>query len=361
MQSPINLNALIAGIKKNCNISDANYWGFYSLCGLLLRLRELYRSEKGMRPWERINQEEISEWISAREALWQELEKKKISDIIIGKEVYGPFEIERINAVLGKENLLYGAGYGIYMKPTFFLADLISKQTIENHDVYIAGHEYVRDLAVYPATLQDGSIFARVDTTRQLLWEKFEELGMKASKVSLAFAFSRYGIVPGEKPSEDMYEQMFHVAFSEVETYIYHEIGESYEERKLGSEWKDMVIDFAGTKIEVFARGVKDLLSDTSEKGMIRYIIETKKEGSFGFYLVFLSGYRRLLFNEIIKAFEGFVESGNWRLVEDARKSGYQKASIFAEKLLTFRREKRDPAWISEYIDKEMLAPKIKT
>jgi hypothetical protein len=358
MQSSINLNSVISSVKKNCNISDAKYWGFYSLCGLLLRLRELYRSEKGLRPWERIIQEEISDWISEREALWQELEGKNFSDIIIGEEGYTPFEVEKINAILERKSLLYGAGYGIYMKPSFFLADLFSKQTIGGHVVYIAGHEYVRDLSVYPATLQDGSIFARVDTTRQLLWEKFEELGMKASKVSLAFAFSKYGITPGDEPSEDMYRQMFHVALSEVETYIYHETGEAYEEKKLGGEWKDLLIDFAGTKIEVFGRGVKDLLSDTSEKGMIRYIIENKKEGSLGFYLVFLSGYRKPLFPEITKAFERFIESGDWGLVEDARRACYKKASICAEKLLTFRREKRDQAWISEYIDKEMLIKK---
>jgi hypothetical protein len=358
MQSSINLNALIAGIKKNCNISDAKYRGFYSLCGLLLRLRELYRSEKGMRPWERIIQEEISDWISEREALWQELEEEKFCDIIIGEESYAPFEIEKINAILESESLLYGAGYGIHMKPSFFLADLLSKQTIEGHVVHIAGHEYVRDLAVYPATLQDGSVFARVDTTRQLLWEKFEELGMKTSKVSLAFAFSKYGITPGDGPPEDLYRKMFNVALLEVETYIYHETGEAYEEKKLGDEWKDLLIDFAGTKVEVFARGVKDLLSDTSEKGMIRYIIENKKEGSLGFYIVFLGGYRKPLFPEITNAFEGFVESGNWGLVEDAMRVGYKKASVCAEKLLTFRREKRDSAWISEYIDKEMLIRK---
>lgn len=357
----INREALIASIKKNCNISDATYWGFYSLCGLLLRLRELYRSEKGMKPWERINQEEISDWISTREALWKELEGENLCDIIVGEEVHDPFEIERINIILEKESLLYGAGYGIHMKPSFFLADLLSKQTIEGHAVYIAGHEYVRDLAVYPATLQDESIFARVDTTRQLLWEKFEELRMKASKVSLAFAFSRYGITPGEEPSEDMYKQMFRVAFAEVETYIYHEIGEAYEEKKLSGEWKELLIDFSATKVEVFARGVKDLLSDTSEKGMIRYIIENKKEGSLGFYLVFLSGYRKPLFPEITKAFEGFVESGDWGLIEDARKAGHERASVCAEKLLSFRREKRDQSWFSEYIDKDMLSSKTKT
>ena len=354
----LNLDALISSIKRNCDISDAKYWGFYSLCGLLLRLRDLYRSEKGMRPWERIDQEDISEWISAREALWKELEEKNFGDLVIGEEVYAPFEVERTNAALKKENLLYGAGYGIHMKPSFFLADLLSKKKIDSHHVYIAGHEYVRDLAVYPATLQDGTIFARVDTTRYLLWEKFEELRLKGPKVSLSFAFSRYGIEPDDEPSEDKYREMFHVAFSEVETYIYHELGEASEEEKLGAEWRDLLLDFSGTKVEVFARGVKDLLSDASEKGMLRYIIENKKEGSLGFYLVFLGGYRKPLFPEISKAFEGFVESGDWGLVENARKAGYRKASVCAERLLSFRREKKDQAWISAYIDKELLASK---
>jgi hypothetical protein len=94
---------------------------------------------------------------------------------------------------------------------------------------------------------------------------------------------------------------------------------------------------------------------------MIKYIVESKKEGSLGFYLVFLAGYRKPLFPEIHKAFQGFVESGDWGLIRDAMKAGYKRASICAEKLLLFRKEKRDLAWISEYIDKEMRSLKIKT
>jgi len=45
------IQSLACQIKHNCNISDARYWGMYSLCGLLLRLRELYKVEKGIRPW----------------------------------------------------------------------------------------------------------------------------------------------------------------------------------------------------------------------------------------------------------------------------------------------------------------------
>ena len=98
------------------------------LCGFLLRLRELYKSKKCIRPWDNIQQEEIGEWISDRENLWKELEDKDFGDITVNGNVYGPFEVEKINAELEKKGLVYGAGFGVHMKPSFFLADLISKE-----------------------------------------------------------------------------------------------------------------------------------------------------------------------------------------------------------------------------------------
>jgi hypothetical protein len=352
----VNIDTVISQVKRNCNISDARFWGEYSICGLLLRLRELYRSERGLKLWEGIPHKEISEWMSEREVIWKELQDKDLEDIVIGETAYGPFEVARINTTLEKENLIYGAGYGLRMKPSFFLADLVSKRTVDGYVVYIAGGEYARDLADYPAMTQDGVIFARVDTTRLLLWGRFEELRVRGPKSSLAFAFSRYGITPDEEPSEDVDRKVSLVALSEVETYIHHEMGEAIEGERLGDEWKNLLLDLSGRKAEFFSRGVKDLLSDTSERGMIKYIIENRKEGSLGFYIVFIGGYRKLLFPEIVKAFEKFVESGDWELIEDARKAGYKKAREYAERLLSIRRDNPDRAWVSEYIEREIIS-----
>ncbi|HKZ57120.1 MAG TPA: hypothetical protein VJ024_05425 [Thermodesulfovibrionales bacterium] len=348
----VNLKNLISHVKRNCNISDAKYWGFYSMCGLLLRLRDLYRFERVMRPWEKFQQEEISDWLSEREDLWKELEDEDFENIMIGDNAYGLFDLEEINAVLEKERLIYGAGYGVYMKPSFFLADLLYKRNMEGHIVYIAGSEYVRDLSYSPAMFQNGIIFARMDATRHLLWEKFEELKAKRSKSSLAFAFSKYGLTPEDEPSEDTYRRISLVALSEVETYIHHEIGEAFEGEKLGDEWEDLLIDFSSRKAELFVRSVKDLLSDTSEKGMIKHIIEKKKEGSLGFYTVFLGGYQKLLFPEIKDAVEDFVKSGDWGIVEDVRIEGYKRALRCAERLISLKRDKTS---ISEYIEQEIL------
>jgi hypothetical protein len=37
----IDIESFTSQVKRNCNISDAKYRGYYSLCGLLLRLRDL--------------------------------------------------------------------------------------------------------------------------------------------------------------------------------------------------------------------------------------------------------------------------------------------------------------------------------
>ncbi|MFH1025873.1 MAG: hypothetical protein V1764_04265 [Nitrospirota bacterium] len=352
----IDMQNLASRIKRNCNISDAHYWGLYSLCGLLLRLRELYRIEKGINPWEKILQKDIGEWISDRESLWRELEDKEYEPISVNGNVYSPFEVERINAELEKEGLVYGAGFGVHMKPSFFIADILSKENVDGYDVYIAGNEYARDLSDHPAMLQDRAIFARVAPTRLLLWARFEEMRWRGLQGALAFAFSKYGITPEEEPSEHIDRKIVEIARSEVETYIYHELGEAFEGKKIGDEWKTFLMHLSYGRAELFSRAVKDILSDTSENGMLRYIIKNQKEGSLGFYIVFLSGLRKVIFPEILDAFKLFVETGDWECIDNARKAGHIKAGEYTERLLTLYRSKTDNASISETIEKGILS-----
>ena len=43
---------LLKTIKHNCDISDARDNGIYSICTLVLKLRNLYKWEHGLEPWE---------------------------------------------------------------------------------------------------------------------------------------------------------------------------------------------------------------------------------------------------------------------------------------------------------------------
>jgi len=64
------LNEITEQVKYNCNVSDANYWGYFSMCNLLLKLRELYFHENSMNHASRPEKNEVAEWISVRENLW---------------------------------------------------------------------------------------------------------------------------------------------------------------------------------------------------------------------------------------------------------------------------------------------------
>jgi hypothetical protein len=351
----IDIESLSSQIKHNCNISDARHWGNYSLCGLLLRLRELYRSEKGIPLWGKMPQEDIGRWIASRENLWREFEEKELIPIAMNGNVFGPFEIEKINAELEEHGIIYGAGLGLYGKPCFFLADLLSKETINGLDVYMAGAEYARDLSDHPAMLQENVIYARVEPIKLLLWTRFEEMRCKG-KNALLFAFTNYGIAPEEALSEGMVRRISLVAHAEAETYIHHEIGEAVEGEKIGAEWKAFLTSLPAGRVELFARAVKDILADTGDNGMLNYIIHNQKTGSLGFYIVFLSGMRKFLFPEIQDAFGLYVGSADWSLIDQARKAGYTKARRYVERLLSFHRKCTGKESVTSVIEREMLS-----
>jgi|WetSurMetagenome_2_1015567.scaffolds.fasta_scaffold24441_2 hypothetical protein len=351
----IDIQKICLQIKTNCNISDAKYWGSYSLCGLLLRLRELYRAEKGLKPWEGLLQKDVGDWITERETLWREIENRDLEGISVNGDVYSPFDVEKINALLNRAGLLYGAGFGLYMKPVFFVTDIISHKKVDGFDVYVAGTEYARDLSDYPAVLQGNVIISRVDLTRLMLWNRFEELRYKKTKCKLSFAFLQYGITQKSGIDEDMYERISRIALAEAETYIHHELGEAYEGRRLGEIWKVFLTSLPHSQAEVFARAVKDVLSDTADKGMLSYIMEKRNAGSLGFYNVFLSGFRKIIFPEMVAAFQKFSETFEWEEIERARLAGYRNAANYADRLLSvYQKHGSQPEVVAKEIEEEI-------
>jgi hypothetical protein len=243
------------------------------------------------------------------------------------------------------------------MKPSFFLADLLSKETMDGFTVYTAGQEYVRDLSTYPALLQDGTIITRIDSTKLLLWQQFEELRCKRSKCALTYAFSKYGLAPADIPSERIDQEIARIARSEAYTYIYHELGEAREGQRIGNEWTELLGEMPRSKTEIFVRSVKDILSDTSDYGLLNYIIMHRKEGSLGFYLVFMSGFRKTLFPEMLEAFRIFMETGDWECIESARQAGYTRGFEIAEEILSlYRMHRKDKDYFLKLIDQKFLS-----
>ena len=67
------LESVVNQVLNNCDISDAANAGLYTVCGLALRLRDLYKWEKGLVPWDERDSSEILEWIEQKENRWDYL------------------------------------------------------------------------------------------------------------------------------------------------------------------------------------------------------------------------------------------------------------------------------------------------
>jgi len=340
---------LIEQVQRNCDISDAKFWGIYTICGFLMRMRELFRFRTGLKPWEPISPKDISPWLEERHNLWQGLEDSDYMPITIDGIQYEAFDSESINNVLNPEGLVYGAGFGIHMKPVFYLAKIISIDIMEGIRVITSGVEFARDLSLHPAMLQSKTILARRYVTETLIWEKFEEF-ISGRKGPLSEAFISYGLRRDIEPMSAEHS-IRAISAEELSIYIFHEIGEAFENERLPL-WPEMLAHAKGRASSIL-RAIKDSIADTSEKGMLKAIIERRKEGSLGFYISFLSGLRGIILKPVREAYSEFLKKKDWLLIEDARRLCHERAISLAENLSDVF--KRDRDGFSEYIERLTL------
>lgn len=314
-------SVLLDDIKYNCDVSDARFWGFFSVCGLLMRYRDLFRSEKGLKPWAVLDQQEILSWIAAKEARWPELEQAKFRDLVIGNRKYHPFDVFEINQALAEQRLIYGAGYGMFMKPTFFLAALREVRELSGLTVYISGTERVRDLFSAPGMAQGTTIFLRLEPLTMLLLYKFSELNIRRIS-SLEDAFARYGFGQRQLIDDGFSKRLEQMAENYLDVLLCHEIAEAREDVP---EWKDLLVLAEGRNVEMYLRAIKDLIADTSDVGPYRRIVETRDRGALSLTIALMEGFRRALFPEIKDAYVEFTEHEKWSAVEQARSVGYHR------------------------------------
>lgn len=342
-------------VKLNCIISDARFWGYYSICGLLMRLRELYRSEKSLMPWDKTPEEGISEWIGATEARWKRLEHENFRPIELGGASYDPFDVDGLNTLLNREGFVYGGGYGRFNKPTFFLATLEEKREVYDYLIYYSGRELCRDLSTSVAMLQGRCIFMRLEALKTLLWDKLHELQGRRFGGLLKEAFSSHGI-EGKESSEELNNKIDALCSEVSELFVLHETGEAFEDEH-SDEWLEILQGNADRAAEFYVRGVKDLLADTSEKGPLRYIIKGRKKSLLNFHVALLDGIRKEIFPEIMNAFQKFSDSGDWSLLEDARRIGYRRAEEL--RALILRLGKRGETGEAVSVIKQSLAGRL--
>jgi hypothetical protein len=351
------LEKLKEQVRYNCEISNAQFWGVYSICGLLMRLRSQYRFEHSLKPWQKIDTAKLMEWVGEKEKLWQSLKGKLLEPLRLGGEVIDPFDVESVERYL-PPNMCYGAGYATGMKPSFFLGELGDSYTERGFFVRVVEREFVRDLFVSPAMLRGDTIYLRLQVFEEYLWEKIEELRLGKGRQALWDAFEYYGLHREEliqDPSR-LEEDIKRIARKESYAVVAHEMGEALESGFPEELWQSFV--HSSQFLERLARGIRDLLADTHAEGMLSAIIKRHSLASLAFYVAALDGFRKELFPEIFEAYAE-AKQGDWGSVESAAKLARDRALECVRTLVEINRRSRGrgEAWLRREVRRELLQP----
>ncbi len=328
----MNIDRITRQIQHNCDVSDAQHAGIYSICGLALRLRDLYKWNRRLSPWEEDEAKAVLEWIGNQEDLWESLSDAEYGPITIDRKKIDAFDTEMINAVLTPHGLFYGAGYANSLKPTFFLAKIEDRLELNGKIVWRLGRELARDLLTLPAFTQDGQVVLRTEAAIMFLWDQMAYI-QNSGRAALAFALVACCNLPDTnlKGIRRHLDAIFRV---QQMAYIRHELGELDEQVFDLETWRHMLSDFPHTTVELLVRTLKDVLADTGPQGPLSYFITQHNRAGLGFYMAFSSGLVPVLFGELKSGFDAFIQRGEWHAIASAVETVHQKAANYTREVV---------------------------
>jgi hypothetical protein len=339
---PDEIRALAEQVMTNCHLSDALHAGSFSLCGLLLRLRDYYKWDLGLEPWQGVDSPEVLSWIEERENFWEELDGGELKPLEWRGREIDPFDVGTINADLAEYGYYYGAGLAAFMKPSFFLGRLLRDERLGDFRVVYIGWEAARDLFTAPAQTREGVIIARRRPMAAHLWDTVLHAGA-GRRWAVDVALGVYGLSRSDldRPTEEWIYRLDALLDREIDVYVRHEYGEAMDRIFPRDRWQLLVGGNPRSRIELMARTIKDLLADTGEDGRLAFIVKEHRLAALALYVSQLDGLPELLFPEMKPAFERFVSEKDWGIVEGARRAGWTKGREMAERMLALAERRR--------------------
>jgi hypothetical protein len=334
----LDITRLSRQVLFNCDVSDARYAGIYSVCGLAMRLRDLYKWERRLPPWQEDDAARVLEWIGRKEDQWETLLETDYDRLSVSDQNFEPFDTQGINAALNPCIFFYGAGYAHSMKPTFFLAKIDREETVAGHRVRYLGREYARDLLTLPAFSQDGEVVLRAEAARMFLWDQIAYIS-NTGRRALDFALTACGLP--DTRTQTIRKNFDTVLKAQQQIYLRHEIGELEETVFDREVWQHMLADYPHTAVELLVRTLKDLLADTSPHGALVYLLQNRDEAALGLYLAFGNGITRLLTGELVSAFDAFGKDHEWQRMTAAAQAVRQKAAVHTARVMELYQEGR--------------------
>jgi hypothetical protein len=356
-ETTVNTSRLTEQVRYNCDVSDARFAGHYSICGLALRLRDLYKWEKQLSPWEEHEPAEILAWIDRKEQLWEKLQGRDFEPIDVDGNLCDPFDVRGINAQLAPRGLFYGAGYAQSLKPSFVLGRIDARLGHNGLAVVHLGRELARDLLTLPALSQDDQVVLRKEAARLFVWDQIFYI-TPSRRPYLDFALRHAGL-PDTNPSS--LQANFAILLEGLhDVFVAHEIGERCDTVFNTDQWRAMIAAFPHSPVELLLRAVKDALADSGPQGPLPKIVANQDAVALGFYLVFHDGLGRQLFPQFRRAFSDFARSGKWTIMEAAAREVHHQAGAHAgrlKKLFAAGRRRDDLEWAARQIRHEFLDP----
>jgi len=297
-----NLPEMVGAIQTNCDISDAQHAGDYTLCTYLLKMREYYRWEHDLSYFDQVPQTDLGTWLTAREQMWERIETAPLVSVPLEHGPADPFDIDTINRELVPRGYVYSAGYGRFNKPLFFLGRLLKQEQRDGFTVLLSSCEYARELAAPPAMLRGRMIFARQESARRFVWEKIDEWRWRKQDNAMRRALACYEFAENETALERVTDDALAIM-------ILHELGEGLVGESLGDAWRTLISGLARSRAEIIARAVRDHLADC--RCTLPALLERNDCASLHFYFANLDGLRRELFADLQAAYRQWVEHGD--------------------------------------------------
>ncbi len=300
----------------------------YSICGLAMRLRELYKWEKGLMFWEEQEPQKVLEWISEKEEYWDQISHMSYKDIELEGRTYSPLDSQELNRILNPMGLCYGGGLGEGINPTFFLGNIAEVREIGKCTVIVLGEEFARDLMASPALSKDNLVFIRKQVLIPFLWNELLFATGFEQKMFL-IKLKEHGIDTWDLGL--IKSKMYQICEGALDSFIYHEIGEIYDEAFNKDMFKEFIKGFQRTIVEYTLRALKDLFADTNQLGRFARFIELRDKGSIAFSLALLDYIRKNLYEEFINA---FLHNNHWSQLSEALITLREKGYRIRDKLL---------------------------
>lgn len=330
--NPEEIRELIKQVQFNCELASLRQAGTFSVCGLAMRLRDLYKWEHGLLPWQEGDSEDVLRWIGKKEEYWESIEHMSYRDISVRGRTIQPMDMESLNTIINTQGLLYGAGLGEGITPSFFLADLDSEQKISDIRVSILSREHARDLIGTPAMARERHILIRKEALSFYVWNSIL-FARKENKKDFLECFRSFGL--NEWNYEEIKRLIPAVVEENIMAFVYHEMGEIRDNIIDLDTYHALVKKYQRTFVEFFLRSLRDLMADTNEYGRLCWIVQTKNYQALALSMALLDDFRKNIYCQIRQAYIEFSSDRSWMRIENAIKENREMGKELLDKSIS--------------------------